>query len=185
MKLELKLILIASGARRSCEEGAPLSTSFLLTLFFYLPCTATTEKLSQGYSATQNARKARSRMRCQLCGVGLSERCAILAPDFTATDRSKLSNNLRSNGIVIMTSPEDGIDDSVTGQELDTVRKTSATVKETMPQQPTQPNRSEYERLFGIDDFLDEQPTTSRRELWSYYLYYNGEATSKISVDRL
>lgn len=84
-----------------------------------------------------------------------------------------------------MTSPEDGIDDSVTGQELDTFRKTSATVKETMPQQPTQPNRDEYERLFGIDDFLDEQPTTSRRELWSYYLYYNGEATSKISVDRL
>ncbi|OJJ85516.1 uncharacterized protein ASPGLDRAFT_45489 [Aspergillus glaucus CBS 516.65] len=74
-----------------------------------------------------------------------------------------------------MTSPEDSIDDIVTGQELDTFRKTSATVKDTMPQQPTQPNRGEYERLFGIDDFLDEQPTTTRRELWSYYLYYNGD----------
>lgn len=84
-----------------------------------------------------------------------------------------------------MTSVEDSINDSVTGQELDTFRKTSATVKETMPQQPTQPNRDEYERLFGIDDFLDEQPTTTRRELWSYYLYYNGKATLKISVDRL
>jgi hypothetical protein len=124
-------------------------------------------------------------MRYQLCGVGLSERCAISTPDFTATNRSNLSDNLKANEIVTMTSLEDGIDDSVTSQELETFRKTSATVKETMPQQPTQPSRDEYERLFGIDDLLNDQPTTSRRELWSYYLYYNGEATLEISVDRL
>lgn len=79
-----------------------------------------------------------------------------------------------------------GIGDSnTTGHDPDTHRKTTATVRETMPQQPTQPNREEYERLFGVDDFPDEQPTTTRRELWSYYLYYNGKATMNIPVDRL
>lgn len=34
----------------------------------------------------------------------------------------------------------------------------------------------EYERLFGVDEDAYEQPTTSRKELWSYYLYYNGSA---------
>lgn len=33
----------------------------------------------------------------------------------------------------------------------------------------------EYERLFGIDEESYEQPTTTRKELWSYYLYYNGK----------
>lgn len=32
----------------------------------------------------------------------------------------------------------------------------------------------EYERLFGVDEDAYEQPTTTRKELWSYYLYYNG-----------
>jgi len=32
----------------------------------------------------------------------------------------------------------------------------------------------EYERLFGVDEDAFEQPTTTRKELWSYYLYYNG-----------
>ncbi|PYH92605.1 hypothetical protein BO71DRAFT_329585 [Aspergillus ellipticus CBS 707.79] len=32
----------------------------------------------------------------------------------------------------------------------------------------------EFERLFGTEDTY-EQPTTTRRELWSYYLYYNGD----------
>lgn len=33
----------------------------------------------------------------------------------------------------------------------------------------------EYERLFGVDEEAYEQPTTTRKELWSYYLYYNGK----------
>ncbi|CAP94354.1 hypothetical protein E8E15_004023 [Penicillium rubens] len=33
----------------------------------------------------------------------------------------------------------------------------------------------EYERLFGVDEDAYEQPTTTRKELWSYYLYYNGD----------
>lgn len=36
------------------------------------------------------------------------------------------------------------------------------------------PTLEEYERLFGVEDAY-EQPTTTRKELWSYYLYYNGD----------
>lgn len=35
---------------------------------------------------------------------------------------------------------------------------------------------TEFERLFRSEDGY-EQPTTTRRELWSYYLYYNGNAS--------
>ncbi|BDD56917.1 hypothetical protein MAP00_002332 [Monascus purpureus] len=56
----------------------------------------------------------------------------------------------------------------------------------TVQVQPVQPgfseaqdqNRSnveEFERLFGVDEDAFEQPTTTRKELWSYYLYYNGD----------
>ncbi|KAJ5594855.1 uncharacterized protein N7459_001063 [Penicillium hispanicum] len=34
---------------------------------------------------------------------------------------------------------------------------------------------AEYEQLFGVDEDAYEQPTTTRKELWSYYLYYNGD----------
>ncbi|OQE46700.1 hypothetical protein PENCOP_c001G08446 [Penicillium coprophilum] len=37
------------------------------------------------------------------------------------------------------------------------------------------PTLEAYERLFGVDEDSYEQPTTSRKELWSYYLYYNGD----------
>lgn len=42
---------------------------------------------------------------------------------------------------------------------------------------PAQPEHTleEYERLFGVDEDAYEQPTTTRKELWSYYLYYNGK----------
>lgn len=46
----------------------------------------------------------------------------------------------------------------------------------TVPQ--LHPSLEEYERLFGVDEDAYEQPTTTRRELWSYYLYYNGRGTS-------
>ncbi|KAH8682961.1 autophagy-related protein 22-like protein [Tricladium varicosporioides] len=32
-----------------------------------------------------------------------------------------------------------------------------------------------YEKLFGADEDSFDQPTTTRKELWSYYLYYNGD----------
>ena len=34
-------------------------------------------------------------------------------------------------------------------------------------------NLKKYEQLFGADEDAFEQPTTTRKELWSYYLYYN------------
>lgn len=42
----------------------------------------------------------------------------------------------------------------------------------TTPQ--TRNTLEEYERLFGVDEDAYEQPTTTRKELWAYYLYYNG-----------
>lgn len=36
-------------------------------------------------------------------------------------------------------------------------------------------NLERYERLFGTADETIQQPTTTRKELWSYYLYYNGD----------
>ncbi len=34
-------------------------------------------------------------------------------------------------------------------------------------------NLEKYEQLFGADEDAFDQPTTTRKELWSYYLYYN------------
>jgi hypothetical protein len=52
--------------------------------------------------------------------------------------------------------------------------KEQATLKvDTAPSQPPH-TLQEYERLFGVDEDAYEQPTTTRKELWSYYLYYNG-----------
>jgi len=34
-------------------------------------------------------------------------------------------------------------------------------------------NLEKYEQLFGADEDAFAQPTTTRKELWSYYLYYN------------
>lgn len=36
-------------------------------------------------------------------------------------------------------------------------------------------NVERYARLFGADEDAFDQPTTTRKELWSYYLYYNGD----------
>ena len=36
-------------------------------------------------------------------------------------------------------------------------------------------NLERFEHLFGTDEDAFDQPTTTRKELWSYYLYYNGD----------
>lgn len=36
-------------------------------------------------------------------------------------------------------------------------------------------NVERYAQLFGADEDAFDQPTTTRKELWSYYLYYNGD----------
>ena len=43
-------------------------------------------------------------------------------------------------------------------------------------------NLEEFERLFGDDEEAYDQPTTTRKELWSYYLYYNGILTTDVIV---
>ncbi|APA15368.1 hypothetical protein sscle_14g101380 [Sclerotinia sclerotiorum 1980 UF-70] len=58
------------------------------------------------------------------------------------------SHNIRANG------DETKLDDTKTDRIKDSLDK--------------------YEKLFGIDEESSNQPTTTRRELWSYYLYYNG-----------
>ncbi|KGO44206.1 Major facilitator superfamily domain, general substrate transporter [Penicillium expansum] len=52
--------------------------------------------------------------------------------------------------------------------------KNDATVDVALASQPHS-TLGEYERLFGVDEDAYEQPTTTRKELWSYYLYYNGD----------
>lgn len=54
--------------------------------------------------------------------------------------------------------------------------KTGAAVEVAASSTPQARNiLEEYERLFGVDEDAYEQPTTTRKELWAYYLYYNGE----------
>jgi hypothetical protein len=53
-------------------------------------------------------------------------------------------------------------------------RDDRSNTKATMTAQEVQSTRDDFERLFGVDEHSYEQPTTTRRELWSYYLYYNG-----------
>ncbi len=40
-------------------------------------------------------------------------------------------------------------------------------------------NLAKYKQLFGADEDAFEQPTTTRKELWSYYLYYNVYSLSR------
>lgn len=35
--------------------------------------------------------------------------------------------------------------------------------------------QDEYDHLFGAEQDSFDAPTTTRKELWSYYLYYNGK----------
>lgn len=77
----------------------------------------------------------------------------------------------------MMTGPDDRIDNDTNSRETDACLSSSVPVK--VPQQQPHQAQEEYDRLFGADDISDEQPTTTRRELWSYYLYYNGKSTCK------
>ncbi|KAJ5240205.1 Major facilitator superfamily domain general substrate transporter [Penicillium chermesinum] len=58
--------------------------------------------------------------------------------------------------------------------EEGTQSKDGAAVKVTGTSQSRQ-TVHEFERLFGVDEDAYDQPTTTRKELWSYYLYYNGD----------
>lgn len=43
-------------------------------------------------------------------------------------------------------------------------------------------NLQKYEQLFGTDEDAFDQPTTTRKELWSYYLYYNVRRSIKFEA---
>ena len=79
--------------------------------------------------------------------------------------------------------------EDVTGQPQDAkkppVSQEEAAIKvETAQFQPSHTLR-EYELLFGVDEDAYEQPTTTRKELWSYYLYYNGTFIMFFPVDQV
>jgi hypothetical protein len=61
-----------------------------------------------------------------------------------------------------------------TNHDDNSQRNEGSNTKATITAQEVQSTRDDFERLFGVDEHLYEQPTTTRRELWSYYLYYNG-----------
>lgn len=65
--------------------------------------------------------------------------------------------------------------DNTDRDDYDRQRDEGRNTKATITAQEVQSTRDDLERLFGVDEQLYEQPTTTRRELWSYYLYYNGE----------
>ena len=71
----------------------------------------------------------------------------------------------------------DPIQESTKDGEL--ISKSNTAVQlEATPAQPRHALR-EYERLFKLDEEAYEQPTTTKKELWSYYLYYNGKLVLK------
>ena len=80
----------------------------------------------------------------------------------------------------VMTDSGERVDSGTFSQETEAclnpnVRKSTATVQATMTQQQSRRSQDDYARLFGAGESPDDQPTTTRRELWSYYLYYNGK----------
>ncbi|KAE8348845.1 autophagy-related protein Atg22B2 [Aspergillus coremiiformis] len=56
----------------------------------------------------------------------------------------------------------------------DSTNKANVTVQGITPQQGQSPSTDEIDPLFRAEEDYD-QPTTTRKELWSYYLYYNGD----------
>lgn len=70
--------------------------------------------------------------------------------------------------------------------------KPSENVQETVdPTDPTlldskqkhiRQNIEEFEQLFGVDEEAYHQPTTTKKELWSYYLYYNGQCCIQCEI---
>ena len=67
-----------------------------------------------------------------------------------------------------------GDDDPSKGTQVE-VRTVDSTVPEVSPSKLADLTAvEEYDRLFKVDEDAVQQPTTTRRELWSYYLYYNG-----------
>ena len=79
-------------------------------------------------------------------------------------------------------NPDEGPSIAKTGNDDTATKATSVVVQPVQPRSSTDQgqiasNVGDYERLFGVDEDAFEQPTTTRKELWSYYLYYNGSCS--------
>lgn len=85
---------------------------------------------------------------------------------------SPSSSSIPSFPATSITAMEDATDKPRGGEEPGSKEETEVKV-ETAQAQPLH-TLQEYEQLFGVDEDAYEQPTTTRKELWSYYLYYNG-----------
>jgi len=68
------------------------------------------------------------------------------------------------NSDIGMSSQNDAVSPQVTAAGPDVEDTKAKQIKK---------NLQKYEQLFGADEDAFEQPTTTRKELWSYYLYYN------------
>lgn len=57
--------------------------------------------------------------------------------------------------------------------------KSGTTAEVTTPDQGDQEqllqDLEDFEHLVAVDEDSFDQPTTNRKELWAYYLYYNGQ----------
>lgn len=81
-----------------------------------------------------------------------------------ASDGEISSNNLDNSP----SSIKDKSTITVDGSTFDT--KASIT-----KQSEIRENVERYAQLFGADEEAFDQPTTTKKELWAYYLYYNGD----------
>ena len=86
------------------------------------------------------------------------------------------SRPFRSHSREPLLGKSNRMDDSIgrsTKNDIDVVSKhLTADIDETKKKEIKE-NLAKYEKLFGADEDAFVQPTTTRKELWSYYLYYN------------
>ncbi|TVY80823.1 Autophagy-related protein [Lachnellula suecica] len=73
-----------------------------------------------------------------------------------------------------------------TSSQIDAVSKhltavTADAEREEAKAKHIEQNLQKYQQLFEADEDAFNQPTTTRKELWSYYLYYNGSGTKSVA----
>jgi hypothetical protein len=72
------------------------------------------------------------------------------------------------------TTPEIAVTEPV-NPKVPTDSTSTSEQQQQQQQRAIKQNLERFEHLFGTDEDAYIQPTTSRKELWSYYLYYNGD----------
>ncbi|OGM41032.1 autophagy-related protein Atg22B2 [Aspergillus bombycis] len=85
-----------------------------------------------------------------------------------------MSHNDRSGSQDVSSLDLSAANDGTVEESPDSTSKANVTVQDIVPQQERPTSRDELDHLFRAEEDYD-QPTTTRKELWSYYLYYNGD----------